>query len=201
MDYLNRMPLLPVQYCTPVFPEGSSLDVPLNASIELAAGKVKALLERTVPRDLYDVSTLARNVKLYSTGDEDLDRKIMLFYWSLSAPFPREITIAERFAGKERDVEENLHPVLSRADRPTLHDLVERAELFLKSVMQPADSDESDYLARMGEAEYSPELLLGDYPDVLLAAKVHPAMQWKVQNLAKLKRPRSAQPSDHRKDD
>lgn len=201
MDYLNRVPLLPIQHCAPAFPEGSSLGIPLNASIELAAGKVKALLERTVPRDLYDVGTLARNAKLYSTGDEDLDRKIMLFYWSLSAPFPREITIDERFAGKEKDVEENLHPVLSRTDRPTLHDLVERAELFVTNVMLPAGSDESDYLARMEEAEYCPELLFGDYPDVLLAAKVHPAMQWKVKNLAKLKRPRTAQPGNHRKDD
>lgn len=105
MDYLNRVPLLPIQHRTPVFPNGSSVSIPLNASIELAAGKVKALLERTVPRDLYDVGSLARNPETYSTGDGDLDRKIMMFYWSLSAPFPREITIAERFVGKERDVE------------------------------------------------------------------------------------------------
>lgn len=35
----------------------------------------------------------------------------------------------------------------------------------------------------LSEGVYRPELLFGDYPSILLAAKVNPAMKWKVQNL------------------
>jgi len=183
MDYLNRAPLLPLEFMEPTWGKSSGIKVPVNAPLELAAGKLKALLERVVPRDLYDIMTLAKNREIYSTGDEALNRKVMLFYLTLSSPFPRPLIIRDRFAGIEKEIEDNLVPVLFENEKPILAEMIDIAERFVQESVLSQNAEEEQYLAMMANAIYEPKLLFSGYPEVLEAAKVNPGMLWKLENL------------------
>lgn len=185
LDYLNRSPLLPVATRMVVTDTGTEVAFPLNSDIELFAGKTKALLERVAVRDLYDINSIAtRYPAMLAASDERLLRRIMLYYLSISAPFPRPIEIRARFAGRENDVAEALYPVLLPSDRPTLPAMIAGAETFVRTVAKPVDDTEADYLARAARADFAPELLFVDYPDTLAAAKADPSAAWKMRNLA-----------------
>jgi hypothetical protein len=186
LDYLNRSPLLPAQPKTVRLPGGTEVAFPVNSEIELFAGKTKALVERVAVRDLYDISRIDGHLpELFAQGDEILLRRIVLYYLSLSGPFPRPFRVADRFAGRDHEVVSALHPMLLTGDEPTLGALIDTAETYLAGVSRPHDDGETDYLARAARADFAPELLFADYPDTLAAARVDPAAAWKMQNLAK----------------
>jgi hypothetical protein len=135
---------------------------------------------------LYDVCGIALVYpETLATGDEVALRRIMLYYLSLSAPFPRPFEVSARFVGRERDVVAALHPVLPGGERPSLGDMIAAAESFVEEVAQPRDRYEVEYLERAVRAEFAPECLFADYPEILAAARVDPAATWKMRNLAK----------------
>jgi len=186
LDYLNRSPLLPAAPQTIRLATGATVQFLLNSDTELVAGKTKALIERVAVRDLYDISRLACLVPtLFARDDEKLSRRVLLYYLSMSAPFPRPFRIADRFGNREADLAAQLYPMLRPTDRPTLDALIATAEEYLTNVSQPHDDDEAEYLARAARADFAPELLFADYPDALIAARADPAAQWKMRNLAK----------------
>ena len=186
VDYLNRSPLLPPQTKTLKLPTGAVVSFSVNRNIELFAGKTKALLERVAVRDLYDISKInAIYSKAASQNDEQLWHRIMLYYLSVSDPFPRTFEVANRFAGRDREVADALYPMLLAGDRPTLAAMIADAETFIKTVSQPTDEAEAEYWARAARADFAPELLFGSYPDTLAAARADPVAAWKMQNLTR----------------
>jgi hypothetical protein len=190
VDYLNRSPLLPIETRAVRLDTGAVVAFPLNSEIELAAGKAKALVERVAVRDLYDINALANRVpELLAAGDARLLRRVMLYYFTMSSPFPRPFRVGDRFVDRASDVESQLHPMLRSNDRPTLENMIAVAEQFIGEVSQPHDDAESEYIARAARADFAPELLFSDYPDTLAAALADPAARWKMQNLAKTTNP------------
>jgi predicted nucleotidyltransferase component of viral defense system len=184
VNYRNRSPLLPVNRRTVRLPAGGEVTFPLNSDVELYAGKTKALVGRVVIRDLYDVGQIAT---IYPTmlaeGDERLLRRIMLYYLSLSDPFPRPFEVVTRFAGRGRNVTDDLVPMLRHDDRPSLGDMIATAQAFLSEVTTPRNSDEAEYLNRAAQADFAPQLLFHNYPATLQAAHADPAAAWKIRNL------------------
>ena len=186
LDYLNRSPLLPVEVRAVRLGTGAVVEFPLNADVELAAGKTKALVERVAVRDLYDVNRLAdRLPRMLAGGDARLLRRVILYYLSVSAPFPKPFQVADRFRGRGADVTNQLYPMLRPDDRPTLDELITVAEDYLHEVSQPGDDNEAQYLARAAQADFAPNLLFADYPESLSAALADPGARWKMLNLAK----------------
>ena len=186
LDYLNRSPLLPADPKTIRLSSGGEVTFPVNSDIELFAGKTKALVERVAVRDLYDISQISRRLPaLHADGDAVLLRRIMLYYLSISSPFPRPFRVADRFAGREHEIVTALHPMLLAGDQPPLNDLIEIGEAYLADVSRPRDDHESEYLDRAARADYAPECLFADYPRTLAAAHTDPAAAWKARNLAK----------------
>jgi predicted nucleotidyltransferase component of viral defense system len=186
LDYLNRSPLLPAAPGTVLLPGGAEVTFPVNSEIELFAGKTKALVDRVAVRDLYDIGRIARRLPdLFVQGDEVLFRRIILYYLSVSGPFPRPFRVADRFAGREQEVTAALHPMLVTGDEPELGELVDAAEAYLARVSEPKDDDEAQYLERAAQADFVPDLLFTDYPDTLAAAHADPAAAWKMRNLGK----------------
>ncbi|MDR1513327.1 MAG: nucleotidyl transferase AbiEii/AbiGii toxin family protein [Propionibacteriaceae bacterium] len=186
LDYLNRSPLLPVQTRAVRLDTGAVVEFPLNADMELAAGKTKALVERVAVRDLYDVNRLANRVpELMADGDARLLRRVIVYYLSVSAPFPRPFNVRDRFARRAADVEAQLYPMLRPDDRPALEDMIAVAEAYIADMSQPIDDAEAEYVDRAARADFAPELLFHAYPDTLAAALADPAARWKMQNLAK----------------
>jgi len=184
VDYLNRSPLLPVVEKAVETSDGARITFPLNSDIEVIGGKVKALLGRVVPRDLYDVCKISEiYLDILSSGDERLVRRIMLYCASLSDPFPRPFEVAARFVNRQRDMEDILYPTLVDGDKPDLQALIDIAATFISEMATPKESCEAEYLSNAAKGEFQPELLFDDYPDVLEAAQNDPAALWKMQNL------------------
>ncbi|MDR0847691.1 MAG: nucleotidyl transferase AbiEii/AbiGii toxin family protein [Propionibacteriaceae bacterium] len=186
LDYLNRSPLLPVEPKTVRLNTGESVTFPLNSEIELMAGKTKALVERVAVRDLYDICHISQRLpEALAGGDPHLRRRVVLYYLSISGPFPRPFRVADRFASRNNDIEYMLYPVLRADDRPTLDELISAAEQHVREFSEPKDENESEYLERADKADFAPELLFDNYPQTLAAARLDPAAAWKMRNLAK----------------
>jgi hypothetical protein len=191
LDYLNRSPLLCVETKAVQLGTGAVVEFPLNADIELAAGKAKALVERVAVRDLYDVNRLARHVpELLAQGDARLLRRVILYYFTVSSPFPRPFQVGDRFRSRSADVAAQLYPMLRPDDRPQLDEMIAVAESYIAEMSRPKDDAEAEYVERAARADFAPALLFSEYPDSLTAALADPAARWKMQNLAKVEIPR-----------
>lgn len=188
--YLNRVPLLDYEQatCGMCSPETSVMTLALP---ELIAGKTKALFDRLAVRDLYDVYRIQKgglSVAL-AAGDEELyrlQRRVRIYYASLSMPFPCPIDgrVVEKFASRASEVEDELYPVLNVSDRPTLEAMMESAARYIDEHVAPREDEEQEYLRRLEESsEYAPRLLFDRWPVVLERAEVSPAAEWKVMNL------------------
>ena len=190
LDYLNRSPLLPPVPKTIETPERGRVTFSVNADIELIGGKIKALLSRIVPRDLYDIYRIAEIYPSLTDSENSLlFRRILLYYASLSAPFPKPFDVVNRFSGRDRDVEEQLYPMLLQDEKPNLQLMIEAAAPFISTVTVPQDSEEKDYLRYMAKGTFKPELLFGDFPETLAAARNDPVAKWKMQNIVKMNKP------------
>ena len=190
--YLNRAPLLGYEQatCGMCSPETSVMTLALP---ELIAGKTKALFDRLAVRDLYDVYRIHEGelpVSLAAGDDElyRLQRRVRIYYASLSMPFPRPIdaSVAQKFASRRAEVGSELYPVLNVDDRPTLEAMIESAGRYIDEHVAPRDDEEKEYLRLLDEAsQYVPNLLFSSWPSVLRRAEASPAAEWKVQNLRK----------------
>jgi hypothetical protein len=199
--YLNRSPLLGPETatCMACSPETSVTTLALP---ELIAGKTKALFDRPAIRDLYDIHRIQSGglPAAVAGGDFELyrlQRRVRIYYVSLSMPFPCPLNgaVVDKFASRARDLKAELYPVLHAGDRPTLETMMNNAASYIDEHVAPKEEEEEEYLRLLGEESvYHPQLLFAGWPDVLERAKLSPAAAWKVENLKK--RP-AEPPSDY----
>ena len=185
VSYLARVPLLEPQLLTCAFADPPVAFAVLDP-FELAAGKVKALMERVAARDLYDLARLGdRSPALLK---DPLARALIVRAVSSADPFPRMADPTEalaRFDDPPPEVVESLRAVLSAEEQPDFGEMRARVERLLAPLSTPTPG-ESEYLRLLGEeADYRPELLFESWPEVLDRASRDPVMQWKVMNLGK----------------
>jgi hypothetical protein len=83
---------------------------------------------------------------------------------------------------KREDIEKFLYPLLRSGDRPTTEDMMAAVRPLLVGVL--SDTKENSYLDAMARGEYRPELLFPNHPDIVERIARHPAMLWKVSNVA-----------------
>lgn len=180
--FLNRSPLAtPTLRRCAIRPEAEVL---MFSDDELAGGKIKAFFDRVKVRDLYDVTNLGRFLETASEEEELRAHRAMLYYASLSARFPQPFEgRSERFAGRDDEVTSQLVPMLRIVDDPpTLGQLVSEAEGFIRKHILPRTDKEAEYLRRLSEGEYMPELIFPD-EGMAEAARRNPAALWKLRNL------------------
>ncbi len=183
LNYLNRVPVLAAKKRTLWQP--GDIDKPEARVVsleEICAGKLCALLSRSMPRDLYDVM-----------------RFPIVAGSALGTPRFRALFVA--FAGTldhalhsygpdrlERVTEDNirtqLHPMLSRADRPNAAFLRERAWEIVGPLIELTDA-ERKYIDRIQVGELAPELLFPNHPEIAERLRRHPALLWKSENAKK----------------
>ena len=183
--YLNRSPLMAIERrASTLMPE---LRVPLFADAELAGGKVKAFFDRVKVRDLYDIANLKRVLDARGVEERGVAHKVILFYASLSATFPHGFeSRPERFAGRGRELEEQLLPMLRRDEEaPVLEQLVGTAREFVSAYVLPQTDAEEEYLGRFSRGAFEPVLLFGN-ETTARAAIASPEAQWKLQNIRKM---------------
>ncbi len=158
------------------------------ATEELFAGKLKAMIDRRHPRDLYDLFRFTKSSLVY---DEDILRKLAVLFASTMDRDFRTYTIDRVSEIDAKEVDRLLYPLLKANDRPKLAELLAGAKPLLASVLD--HTRETAYLAAIATGNYQPELLFPKHPEVVERIRLHPALLWKAQNvtqfLARSKKP------------
>jgi hypothetical protein len=147
---------------------------------ELFAGKIKAMVDRRHPRDLYDIFRFAR---LGAKPDSEFLRKLaVLFCSTLDRDF-REYDLGRCAAIDQSDVQRLLYPVLRSDDRPTSDQMLAVVAPLLEPVLD--HQREKGFLEAMAAGSYQPELLFPNNRDIVQRINRHPALLWKAENVAK----------------
>ncbi len=179
VNFLNRVALLPAERRRIWRPDGAGAETALASWVEIAAGKLVALLDRTLPRDAWD------SVRL---------RELSPTPWPPPALRPIFIATAGTLprplyeygpAGLERITEpavvQSLHPMLLGSERPTAEELRTGAWEVVGPLLGLSEP-EREYCARLQAGELRPELLFPADPELAGRVRRHPALLWKTQN-------------------
>ena len=157
---------------------GEPINVRTVAAMEIFAAKTNALISRAAARDLYDFCNMA-DIKLF-TGEEDLFRKCIIFYATISA---KEVN--KTFDTSAIDslvfskIKSDLFPVLAVKDKFDLEGKKQQAKEYIASLMKPT-AQEMEYMERFIAKEYKPELLFED-AEIVERIQNHPMALWKCK--------------------
>jgi predicted nucleotidyltransferase component of viral defense system len=179
INFLMRVCALPPQLWK-ALPIGD--EVPCEFAVlaieELFAGKIRAMIDRQHPRDLYD---LFRFRKANLSYDSELMRKLaVLFGSTLNRDF-RSYNMS-RFAGiDEEAIKRLLYPLLKAGDRPTGPEMFAVAKPILEGVLD--HRREANFLEAMAAGKYQPELLFPKDDAIANRIRRHPALLWKAENV------------------
>jgi len=181
LNFLFRMPLGEVTTRPLWQPPGVTCPVVRVVPLEeLFSGKLRATLDRAMPRDLFDTIRLPG----YALDMWDSQR-LRRIHVALAATLPHPLYQygQERFERvTDRSIEEQLVPMLHNDEQPVANELKERAW----SVVEPLvmlDDAEREYIDRVHGGELSPELLFPDDEELANRLARYPALLWKIENV------------------
>ncbi len=189
INFLMRACALP----PPVLPavplaDGPPCEFPVLAAEELFAGKIKAMIDRRHPRDLYDLS---RFVQSRLPHDADLLRKLAVLFSSTMDRDFRTYTVERVLNMDAKELDRLLYPLLKADDRPQAAEMLAAVTPLLAALLD--HKREEPYLAAMAAGNYRPELLFPNNPEIVERIRLHPALLWKARNVAEfLARPRKS---------
>lgn len=147
---------------------------------EVFGMKICALIDRSKPRDLFDVNKLKKNMMII---EEDKLRKMTVFYMSLDGIFDiNEHTFDSIREIAQEDIKKELLPVLAKNSKFDLIETKEEVISFLKDLLMLTDN-EKKYLIEFSKGNFDPYLLF-EPNDAERAAK-HPMAKWRAANLKK----------------
>jgi predicted nucleotidyltransferase component of viral defense system len=153
---------------------------PVLAIEELMAGKLKALIERSHPRDLYDAYHF---LKSGVSHDRVMLGKITILFASTLNHDIRSYNL-DRLdtALRVASFETLLYPMLRPDDRPRAADMLGRVKPLLKEIAN--STDYTPFLDAMARGEYRPDLLFAGQPEISARVANHPALVWKARHTA-----------------
>ena len=185
VTYLARVALLePVVRTCPIC--SPPVSFPVLDRRELVAGKVKALMERTASRDLYDLARMAASDP--NAMDDSLQRALVIRAISTADPFPAvrdPVEALSRFAEPSAELVESLRAVVAADDGPDFPAMCDRVAALLAPCSELTGPEREYFRLLDEESNDRPELLLSIWPDVLERALTDPVMQWKARSLKK----------------
>ena len=145
-------------------------EFPVLAIEELFAGKIRAMIDRQHPRDLYD---LFRFRKAGLTYDSELMRKLAVLFGSTLNRDLRSYNMS-RFADVDEEaIKRLLYPLLKAGDRPTGAEMFAVAKPILEGVLD--HRREANFLDAMAAGQYQPELLFPKDDGMVNRIRRHPA--------------------------
>jgi hypothetical protein len=180
VNFLNRQPLGEPALRRLWQPPDSPAPVcRVVADEELWAGKISALLGRSLPRDLFDVGMMSERSPALL---ESARFRHLTIAWSGVLDHPLHAYGRERIERLgEEAVARQLHPMLRRDDRPTAAELAERAWAVVAPLIDLSDG-EREYCDRLQKGELRLDLLLEKDDALRERLERHPALQWKAKN-------------------
>ena len=145
---------------------------------ELFAGKIRAMIDRQHPRDLYD---LFRFRKANLNYDSEVMCKLAVLFGSTLNRDLRTYNMS-RFADIDDEaIKRLLYPLLKAGDRPTGAEMFAVAKPILEGVLD--HPREANFLEAMAAGKYQPELLFPKDPGIVNRIRSHPALLWKTENV------------------
>lgn len=154
---------------------------------EIFGQKLKALMERTMARDLYDAFNLVKMLQENPTFlNKELLHKIFIYYVCTANHDYRDLRPSRINILEDNDIQNNLLPVLKNSDGFHLSDAKEALYLFLEELLELSGSEIEFITCFFDRAEYKPELLFSPpYHHLRENISSSPAIQWKLYNLRK----------------
>ena len=153
------------------------------STLELFGSKIKALIERTAARDLYDVNNMI-NHNIILSEEQDLLRKIVVFYLVLGAK--KQIELPFNFEDintlKYNQIRANLIPILRKSERFDFETAKTTVKDYLTQLMILTDNEKL-FIENFNQGLYQPDLLFDDN-DIIERIKEHPMAIWKINNLS-----------------
>jgi hypothetical protein len=185
LNYVYRSPLWEPEWrSSPIWPKVTRAKI-LDIH-ELAAGKLNALLEREVSRDLFDSHQLLTKWPL---NNEKL-RLAFTVYAAMKKQSWQHITV-DHVKFSVKDIRDKLIPVLNESEAPEprfpiieawAKKLVEECKSNLSLVL-PFQKNEIEFLERVQKfGEIKPELLT-DNTDFCERVMRHPLLHWRARQL------------------
>jgi len=146
---------------------------------ELFGGKIKAMIDRRHPRDLYDLFRFAKtNLK----HNPDILRKLAVLFASTMDRDFRTYAMDRFDTVDPKGLERLLYPLLRADDRPTAPEMLKTVSPLLATVLD--HKREAAYLEAIAAGHYRPELLFPNEPTIVGRIQQHPALLWKADNVA-----------------
>lgn len=149
---------------------------------ELFGGKIKALLERSAARDLYDVAMMSQTSTVY---DLAAVRRANILLGVTSKKDWRTVDLHTIESIDRKMIMDELTPVLRQDEAPSLDSMKSNARKILDQILSRTEKEKEflDTFEEMGQ--YKPELLFETGQAQRLMN--HPAVLWKLHNLRKFK--------------
>lgn len=182
INYMMRTHILEPRAQKTSVPFIEEVDVYALAPLELFGSKIKALIERAAPRDMYDVN---RMIKQKIVKDEQMDmlRKIVVFYLAVGGKNkPEKEYSLERIQNiRFTQIRSALIPVLKKTEKFDFEEAKANVTSFLSNLLHLGE-DEKTFIDAFNQGEYKPEALFDD-PEIINRIKEHPMALWKMNEV------------------
>ena len=186
LNFMYRVPLLPVTYKKSCAVGDKFIEnIPVLDIHELTAGKLSALIDRTLGRDLFDAHNLFSN----ETLDMEILRLIFTVYAGMSRRKDVRLMLPEQLTLDFKELQNRLLPLLSQQVLINITDKQQWAQKMLFDVhdklsnLLPLRENEINFLDALLEfGDIKPEFLT-DNIDFQAKVKRHPAIQWTAYNV------------------
>ena len=177
INYMIRCHILPVERRKVNLPWLSEeLSVLSVAPMEIFASKIVALLNRTAPRDLYDIHNLLE-LGLFDESEQDMLKKCVVFYSCIgSETVHKEFTFENLDKMAQNKIKTDLLPVLRFGAYFDLKTSREKVTDYLKDLLV-LTLQEAEFIELFGKGEYKPVLIFKG--DMLKNISAHPMAIWK----------------------
>ena len=179
LNFIMRIPVWGTESKSP-FPldEDYHFDCNTVSFEELFGGKIKALLDRSAARDLYDVFRLSQ---VRDSFDITKLRKNLILFGITCDDDWRKKDFHTLDGIDQRMIDEQLSPLLRATDSIELKLMNNTAKDFLTELMRYT-KDEQRFMNRfLDDGVYEPLLLFSEEKQAKRLEK-HPAVLWKLQN-------------------
>lgn len=182
INYMMRTHILePLTRKTSV-PFIEEVDVYALSPLELFGSKIKALIERAAPRDMYDVNRMIKQ-KIFKDDRMDTLRKIVVFYLAVGGKNkPEKEYSFERIQNiKFPQIRSSLIPVLKKTEKFDFEEAKTNVVSFLSKLLSLGEA-EKNFIDSFNRGEYKPELLFDD-GEIIERIKEHPMALWKINEV------------------
>lgn len=158
----------------------SSVSIQSLAPLELFGSKIKALIERTATRDLYDVYNMISQ-SIFSDDELNSLRKVVIFYLAVGGSYPPKTSYSFEAIDKLKfpQIRAHLTPVLRKSEHFDFEKAKREVKDFLTKLMVLTDN-ENKFVENFNCHLYTPELLFNSM-DIVERIKEHPMAIWKTR--------------------